>query len=109
MLNPFLFLFKNALLQETSEEWDQCERKIKDIRSWIEKTRTSLESSQHKKKPLRDQLGYCEKTVADINVQKTKLRLSIEKLEVSLSSTSFMRIIYFFFFVIGSLPFWHWW
>lgn len=72
------------MLQEACEEWDQCERKIKDIRSWIEKTKQSLESPQHKKKPLRDQLGYCEKTMADINVQKTKLRLSIEKLEVSL-------------------------
>lgn len=73
---------QNSLLQETCEEWDQCEKKIKDIRTWIEKTKTALDSPQHKKKPLRDQLGYCEKTVADINIQKTKLRLSIEKLEV---------------------------
>ncbi|KAL5279677.1 hypothetical protein ACFFRR_003964 [Megaselia abdita] len=77
-----ILLERNSLLQETCEEWDQCEKKIKDIRSWIEKTRNALDSPQHKKKPLRDQLGYCEKTVADINIQKTKLRLSIEKLEV---------------------------
>lgn len=50
---------------------------------WHEKTKQTLESSPQQKKPLRDQLGYCEKTLADINVQKTKLRLSIEKLEVS--------------------------
>lgn len=31
-------------------------------------------------------MGYCEKTLADINVQKTKLRLSIEKLEVSIAN-----------------------
>lgn len=71
------------MLQEACEEWDQCERKIKDIRSWIEKTKQTIESAQHKKKPLRDQLGFGEKTMADINVQKTKLRLSIEKLEVN--------------------------
>uniref|UniRef100_A0A1A9UW21 Uncharacterized protein n=1 Tax=Glossina austeni TaxID=7395 RepID=A0A1A9UW21_GLOAU len=77
-----VLLQRNALLLEACEEWDQCERKIKEIRNWIEKTKQSLESTQHKKKPLRDQLGYCEKTMADINVQKTKLSLSIEKLEV---------------------------
>ncbi|XP_036345182.1 uncharacterized protein LOC118754415 [Rhagoletis pomonella] len=77
-----VLLERNSLLQEACEEWDQCERKIKDIRSWIDKTKEALGSPQHKKKPLRDQLGYCEKTLADINVQKTKLRLSIEKLEV---------------------------
>lgn len=77
-----ILLERNALLQETSEEWDQCERKIKDIRNWIIKTKDTLMSTQQKKKPLRDQLGFCEKTVTDINVQKTKLTLSIEKLEV---------------------------
>ncbi|XP_070067948.1 muscle-specific protein 300 kDa isoform X8 [Drosophila takahashii] len=77
-----VLLERNSLLQEACEEWDQCERKIKDIRSWHEKTKQSLDSSQQQKKPLRDQLGFCEKTLADINVQKTKLRLSIEKLEV---------------------------
>lgn len=74
--------FQNALLQEVCEEWDQCEYKIKEIRGWIEKTRQSLDSPQHRRKPLRDQLGHHEKTLADITIQKTKLRLSIEKLEV---------------------------
>ena len=83
MILIYLFAYlQNSLLNEACEEWDQCERKIKDIRSWIDKTKQSLDSAQHKKKPLRDQLGFCEKTAADINVQKTKLRLSIEKLEV---------------------------
>ncbi|KAM8716186.1 hypothetical protein ACLKA7_003122 [Drosophila subpalustris] len=77
-----VLLERNSLLQEACEEWDQCERKIKDIRQWHEKTKQTLDSSPQLKKPLRDQLGYCEKTLADINVQKTKLRLSIEKLEV---------------------------
>ncbi|XP_032294435.1 muscle-specific protein 300 kDa isoform X26 [Drosophila virilis] len=77
-----VLLERNSLLQEACEEWDQCERKIKDIRAWHEKTKQTLDSSPQQKKPLRDQLGYCEKTLADINVQKTKLRLSIEKLEV---------------------------
>lgn len=81
-----VLLQRYSLLQEASEEWDQCEKKIKDIRSWIDKTKTVLESPPHKKKPLRDQLGYCEKTIADINVQKTKLSLSIEKLEVHFRS-----------------------
>ena len=42
--------------------------------------RTSVANTQEE---IATQLGYCEKTMADINVQKTKLRLSIEKLEVS--------------------------
>lgn len=71
-------------MQEACEEWDQCEHKIKEIRSWIEKTKQSLNLPQHGRQPLRDQLGGHEKTLTDINVQKTKLRLSIEKLEVNL-------------------------
>ncbi|XP_033149206.1 microtubule-associated protein futsch isoform X2 [Drosophila busckii] len=77
-----VLLERNSLLQEACEEWDQCERKLKDIRAWQEKTKQTLDSAPQQKKPLRDQLGYCEKTLADINVQKTKMRLSIEKLEV---------------------------
>lgn len=49
----------------------------------MDKTRTTLESPQHKKKPLRDQLGLCEKLIADISIQKTKITLSVEKLQVS--------------------------
>lgn len=73
---------QNTLLQETYEEWEQCERKLKDIRVWIDKVANNLESIQFKKKPLRDQHGLCEKYLAEINGQKTKITLSIEKLQV---------------------------
>lgn len=76
------FVSQNALLQETCEEWEQCEKKLKDIRTWMDKTKTTLESPQHKKKPLRDQLGLCEKLIADISIQRTKITLSVEKLQV---------------------------
>lgn len=77
-------MLQNGLLQETAEEWEQCERKMKDVRSWMEKTRTSLESQQNKKKPLRDQHALREKMLADIQIQKTKISLSIEKLQVNI-------------------------
>lgn len=78
---------QNTLLQETYEEWEQCERKLKDIRVWIDKISNNLESMQFKKKPLRDQHGLCEKYLAEINGQKTKITLSIEKLQVNLTET----------------------
>lgn len=43
-----------------------------------------MESVQFKKKPLRDQLGLCEKYIAEVNGQKTKITLSVEKLQVNL-------------------------
>lgn len=70
-------------MQETYEEWEQCEHKLKDIRIWIEKITNNLESIPFKKKPLRDQHGSCEKYLAEINGQKTKITLSIEKLQVN--------------------------
>ncbi|KAG5889989.1 hypothetical protein JTB14_035905 [Gonioctena quinquepunctata] len=81
-----IILERNSLLQETSEEWEQCEKKIKDVRSWIEKTKTALESQQNKKKPLRDQHGLREKMLADIHIQKTKISLSVEKLQLHFRS-----------------------
>lgn len=42
-----------------------------------------MESVQFKKKPLRDQLGLCEKYMAEVNGQKTKITLSVEKLQVN--------------------------
>ncbi|GAB0095245.1 nesprin-1 [Sergentomyia squamirostris] len=75
-------LERNGLLQETCEEWEQCERKMKEVRAWIDKTKSQLESPQQRKKPLRDQLGIHEKTLADISTQKTKIHMSIEKLQV---------------------------
>ncbi|XP_057659189.1 muscle-specific protein 300 kDa isoform X4 [Diorhabda carinulata] len=79
-------LKRNGLLQETSEEWEQCEKKIKDVKGWIEKTKTALDSPQNKKKPLRDQHGLREKMLADIHIQKTKISLSVEKLQVHFRS-----------------------
>lgn len=73
---------QNTLLQETFEEWEQCERKLKDIRAWIDKITGTIESIQFKKKPLRDQHGLCEKYLAEIIGQKTKITLSVEKLQV---------------------------
>ncbi|KAJ8940876.1 hypothetical protein NQ318_000613 [Aromia moschata] len=78
-----LILERNGLLAETSEEWEQCEKKIKEVRSWIEKTKTAIESQQNKKKPLRDQHGLREKMLADLQIQKTKISLSVEKLQVA--------------------------
>ncbi|PSN34719.1 hypothetical protein C0J52_20228, partial [Blattella germanica] len=76
--------YSNSLLQETSEEWEQCEKKMKDVRSWIDKSRQSLESPQNKKRPLREQITLREKMAADIiNVQKTKISISVEKLQAS--------------------------
>nr|XP_033322974.1 nesprin-1 [Megalopta genalis] len=79
-------LERNALLQETSEEWEQCERKMKEVKSWIEKARQSLESPQGKKKPLRDQHSVREKMLSDVAIQKTKIGISMEKLQVHFRS-----------------------
>ncbi|KAL0110413.1 hypothetical protein PUN28_013801 [Cardiocondyla obscurior] len=79
-------LERNALLQEASEEWEQCERKMKDVRSWMEKARQTLELPQNKKKPLRDQHAIREKMLSDIAIQKTKITISVEKLEVHFRS-----------------------
>lgn len=79
-------VLQNALLQEASEEWEQCERKMKDVRSWMEKARQTLELPQNKKKPLRDQHAIREKMLSDIAIQKTKITISVEKLEVHFRS-----------------------
>ncbi|XP_063222936.1 muscle-specific protein 300 kDa isoform X4 [Bacillus rossius redtenbacheri] len=77
---------RNSLLQETSEEWEQCEKKMKDVRAWLEKSRQALESPQNKKRPLRDQLALREKMLSDVAVQKTKISMSVEKLQVHFRS-----------------------
>lgn len=82
ILYSYIFLLKNALLQETSEEWEQCEKKMKDVRSCIDKFHQALESPQSKKRPLRDQLSLREKMMTEISMQKSKLSISIEKLQV---------------------------
>lgn len=45
-----------SLLLEMVEEWEQCERKIKEVAAWVEKAKSNLESAHLKKKTLRDQL-----------------------------------------------------
>jgi nesprin-1 len=77
-----VLLERHSLLLETSEEWDQYEKKLKDVRVWIDKTNIALESAHQKKKSIRDQLGLLEKYSADIVVQRTKISLSSEKLQV---------------------------
>jgi nesprin-1 len=77
---------QSALLQEMTEEWEQCEKKLKDVKAWLEKARQTLESPLNKKRPLRDQLSLREKMVGDITIQKTKINMSIEKLQVHFRS-----------------------
>lgn len=84
-------------MQETFEEWEQCERKLKDIRIWIEKITGIIDSTQFKKKPLRDQHGLCEKYLAEIIGQKTKITLSVEKLQVIYVYTFPNHLSHFFF------------
>lgn len=74
------------MLQEASEEWEQCEKKMKDARNWMEKAKQTLESPQNKKKSLRDQHAIREKMLSDIAIQKTKITISVEKLEVHFRS-----------------------
>ncbi|XP_039285327.1 nesprin-1-like [Nilaparvata lugens] len=79
-------LERHALLNETSEEWEQCEKKLKDVKAWIEKSRQSLDSAASKKKPLRDQHAMREKMLADIAIQQAKISMSVEKLQVHFKS-----------------------
>lgn len=76
---------QTALLSELTEEWEQCEKKLKEISSFIEKTKQTLSVPPGKKRTLRDQLASKEKIIADITIQKNKLTMSIEKLEVGIS------------------------
>lgn len=55
---------------------------MKDVKGWLEKARQSLESPQNKKKPLRDQHAIREKMLSDVGIQKTKIQMSVEKLQV---------------------------
>lgn len=79
----FAFLLQNALLQETTEEWEQCERKLRETQAWLEKTKQGLDTAAGKRKPLRDQLTARDKVLADVAVQRTKIGLAVEKLQAS--------------------------
>lgn len=82
-------LERNSLLMETSEEWEQCDKKMKDVKAWMEKTKSNMDGPNAKKRPLRDQLGVNEKTLADIATQRTKIHMSIEKLQVVFQTIDF--------------------
>lgn len=69
-----------------TEEWEQCEKKLKDVKAWLEKARQNLDSPLNKKRPLRDQLSLREKMLGDVTIQKTKINMSIEKLQVHFRS-----------------------
>ena len=69
-----------------TEEWEQCEKKLKDVKTWLDKAKQTLESPMNKKRPLRDQLSLREKMVGDITIQKTKINMSVEKLQVHFRS-----------------------
>ena len=73
---------KNATLQEMTEEWDQCEKKLKETKSWISKAGDSLESLQNKKRPIRDQLNMRDKMLSDITIQRKRAQMALEKLKV---------------------------
>lgn len=77
------FILQNGLLQELAEEWERCERKLKDVGHWLEATSRTLETPQNAKKPLRDRLALREKLINDISTQKTKISYAVEKLNVS--------------------------
>uniref|UniRef100_A0A8D8Q2T6 Nesprin-1 n=1 Tax=Cacopsylla melanoneura TaxID=428564 RepID=A0A8D8Q2T6_9HEMI len=79
-----MLIERNAALSETCEEWDQCEKKLKEAQVFAEKTQGALQSLTGRRKALRDQHLDCETIVADIAIQKEKIVLSIEKLEVHL-------------------------
>lgn len=69
-------------MHETCEEWEQFERKLKDVKSFIEKSQNAIESTANKKRTLREQHDLREKMLADITIQRNKITLSTEKLQV---------------------------
>merc|ERR1712025_302079 len=73
---------KNATLLEMTEEWGQCEKKLKETKAWISKGRDNLESLQSKKRPIRDQINMREKMLSDITIQKKRADMALEKLKV---------------------------
>ena len=43
------------MLQELTEEWEQCEHKLKESRDWTDRARDGLNSLANRKRPIRDQ------------------------------------------------------
>lgn len=74
------------MLNELAEEWERCENKVREIRIWMGKERSNLESIPSKRKPLRDQLASRETLLGEIDNQRVKVALSLDKLEVHFNS-----------------------
>lgn len=45
-----------ALLQEMVEEWEQCDKKVKEVTTWVEKAKANLDAPHNKRKSLHEQL-----------------------------------------------------
>lgn len=73
---------KNALLLELTEEWEQCERKLKETQAWTSKAKESIDALQSKKRSIKDQLALREKIFSDIAVQRKRAIMALEKLRV---------------------------
>ncbi len=71
------------MLQEMTEEWEQCERKLRECREWCQRSRQSLLDPLHaRRRPLRDQVAAGERAAAEVAVQKQKAVMAVEKLQV---------------------------
>ena len=75
------------MLQEMTEEWEQCDRKLKETLEWIEKSAQNLNSVSNKRRPLRDQLALRERVAGEIASQRTKTDMSLEKLQIHFTDT----------------------
>merc|ERR1711970_1662706 len=60
----------------------QCEKKLKETRTWITKAQDNLDSLQNKKRPIRDQLNLRDKMLSDITIQRKRAVMALEKLKV---------------------------
>merc|ERR1711894_627517 len=73
---------KNATLQEMTEEWDQCEKKLREAKAWISKAHDNLDSLQNRKRPIRDQINLREKITTEQDIQKLggEIRMELDSL-----------------------------
>ena len=80
-------LDNNATLLEMTEEWEQCEKKLLETKSWINKAKDSLESGDNRRRPIRDQLNLREKMLSDMTIQKKRADLALKKLSVHVTGS----------------------
>lgn len=71
------------MLQEMTEEWEQCERKLRETREWAERSSQALDSLQGRRRPIRDQMAHRDRIAAEVAVQRQKAIMAVEKLQVS--------------------------